>query len=97
VARALCKTALLLSVPQLVKRSSLGYLAAEAIGAGGIAPVVAQEGNHGVHHFGRDARGGVVVKIIDFPVRHKGDRGKGPPAPEQFTGWGVKSKLPEKD
>src|ERR1035441_5383470 len=79
VARALWRTALLLSVPQLVKTISLGAglldflagLAAEFVDAGRIAVMVAQEREHGVNDFGGHAGGGVVVKIINLLLVHR--------------------------
>ncbi len=42
----------------------------ERVGAGSVAPMLAQERQHGVHHFRRDPRRGVVVKVIDLPLVH---------------------------
>ena len=46
-------------------------LGAEGVGAGGVTPVFAQEGDHGVDHFWGDPGGGVVIEIIDLLLLHK--------------------------
>ncbi len=49
-----------------------GELASEGVAAGGIAPMLAQEGQHRLHHLGRDLRRRVVVKVTDGRVVHSG-------------------------
>jgi hypothetical protein len=54
----------------------LGHLVTKAIRAGRIAPEITQERKHGLDHFRRDARRGVIIEIKCFPFAHFG--GKGP-------------------
>jgi hypothetical protein len=45
-------------------------LAAELVGAGRVAPKLAQKRHHGVDHFGSDPRGGVVIEVTEFLLSH---------------------------
>ena len=47
-------------------------LLAKAVGTGGVSPVLSEVGQHSLDHLGRDARGGVVVEIINRLLAHGG-------------------------
>src|SRR5947208_7813843 len=47
-----------------------GDFLAERIGAGSIAPILAQKRNHRIHHFRRYPGRGVIIKVIDFALAH---------------------------
>src|SRR5580658_8747507 len=43
---------------------------AKAVGAGRVAPIIAQERQHRVHHLRGDPGGGVVIKVICLALAH---------------------------
>jgi hypothetical protein len=47
-----------------------GDLLAKVVGAGRVAPKLAQKRDHGINHLRSDPGGGVIIEVTNLPLAH---------------------------